>query len=78
VRETDFADLDFDDESFDLVWARHALEHSVVPAFLLSEFHRLTKPGGVLYVEVPAPDTACVHETNPNHHSVLASGCGWR
>jgi SAM-dependent methyltransferase len=71
VREADFADLDFDDASFDLVWARHALEHSVVPAFLLSEFHRLLKPGGVLYVEVPAPDTACAHETNPNHHSVL-------
>jgi hypothetical protein len=24
-----------------------------------------------LYVEVPAPDTACLHQTNGNHYSVL-------
>src|SRR5207244_85927 len=29
VLEMDFAFLDFPDESFDLVWCRHALEHSV-------------------------------------------------
>ncbi len=63
--------LDFADGSFDLVWCRHALEHSVAPYFTLAGFHRVLAPGGVLYVEVPAPDTACKHETNPNHYSVL-------
>ncbi len=63
--------LDFDDASFDLVWCRHALEHSVAPYFTLAGFHRVLAPGGALYVEVPAPDTACKHETNPNHYSVL-------
>jgi SAM-dependent methyltransferase len=71
VRDMDFAFLDFDDGSFDLVWCRHAIEHSVFPYFTLSELHRILKPGGVLYLEVPAPDTACRHQTNPNHYSVL-------
>lgn len=69
--EMDFAFLDFPDQSFDMVWCRHALEHSVFPYFTLAEMHRVLKPGGVLYVEVPAPDTACRHQTNPNHYSVL-------
>ena len=71
VVEMDLSFLDFEDERFDLVWCRHALEHSVFPFFTLSEMHRVLKPGGVLYVEVPAPDTACAHQTNPNHYSVL-------
>lgn len=63
--------LDFDEEAFDLVWCRHALEHSVLPYFTVSGFVRILKPGGILYVEVPAPDTPCRHQTNPNHYSVL-------
>lgn len=59
---------------FDLVWARHVLEHSVIPFYTLHEFHRVLKPGGILYVEVPAPDTSCDHCANVNHYSVL----GWR
>lgn len=71
VEEMDQSFLDFDDQSFDLVWCRHCLEHSVFPYLTLSEFHRVLKPGGWLYVEVPAPDTACQHQTNRNHYSVL-------
>ena len=67
----DFAFLEFPDESFDLVWCRHAIEHSLFPFFTLAELHRVLKPGGVLYLEVPAPDTSCRHQTNPNHYSVL-------
>jgi SAM-dependent methyltransferase len=71
VTDMDFAELDFADETFDLVWCRHALEHSPFPYFLLAEMRRILRPGGVLYAEVPAPDTACRHEANPNHYSVL-------
>lgn len=71
VVEADFTFLDFADRSFDLVWCRHALEHSVMPFFLIDEMHRVLKPGGVLYLEVPAPDTGCNHQRNPNHYSVL-------
>jgi 2-polyprenyl-3-methyl-5-hydroxy-6-metoxy-1,4-benzoquinol methylase len=58
-------------EQADCVWARHVLEHSPIPFFVLTEFARMLKPGGILYVEVPSPDTACRHETNANHFSVL-------
>lgn len=63
--------LDYPDQSFDLVWARHVLEHSPFPLFTLEGFRRVLKPGGLLYVEVPAPDTASHHEKNPNHYSVF-------
>jgi SAM-dependent methyltransferase len=69
--------LDFPDGSFDLVWARHCVEHSVMPFFTLRGFRRILKPGGYLYLEVPAPDTTFHHETNPNHYSVL-SRSGWQ
>jgi SAM-dependent methyltransferase len=59
---------------FALVWARHVLEHSVIPFFTLTEFARVLAPGGVLYAEMPAPGTAARHEfNNPNHYSVLTS-----
>ncbi len=77
VREMDMARLEFGDEKFDFIWCRHALEHSIYPFFTLAEFHRLLKDDGRLYVEVPAPDTVCHHETNPNHYSVLGLSM-WR
>ncbi|WP_237152752.1 class I SAM-dependent methyltransferase [Oryzibacter oryziterrae] len=69
--EMDLSFLEFDDASFDVVWCRHVLEHSVFPLFSLRETARVLKPGGILYMEVPAPDTAARHQTNPNHYSVL-------
>lgn len=57
--------------NFDCVWARHVLEHSPIPFFTLKEFHRVLKPGGILYVEMPAPDTNSFHERNGNHYSVF-------
>ncbi len=77
VRNMDQSFLDFPSESFDLVWARHCIEHSFMPLFTLSGFKRVLKPGGHLYVEVPAPGTCCKHEENLNHYSVL-SKTAWR
>lgn len=71
VTELDQNDIDWDDSDFDLVWARHVLEHSIAPYWTLHEFKRVLRSGGLLYVEVPAPDTACCHERNQNHYSVL-------
>ncbi len=68
----DMHDLPFFwEENFDLVWARHILEHSPFPMRALCEAHQVLKPGGLLYIEVPAPDTACFHQENGNHFSVL-------
>lgn len=63
--------LAFRDGAFNFVWARHVIEHSIFPYFTLTEFARVTAPGGYLYLEVPAPETSCHHERNPNHYSVL-------
>lgn len=71
VRKMDQSFLDFQDMSFDFVWARHVIEHSIFPYFTLTEFARVLRPDSLLYLEVPAPGTACLHETNPNHYSVL-------
>ncbi|MBA2706960.1 MAG: methyltransferase domain-containing protein [Gemmatimonadaceae bacterium] len=71
VRLMDQSFLDFEPESFDMLWVRHCLEHSIFPYFTLEGFARVLKKGGWLYVEVPAPDTSCKHQTNPNHYSVL-------
>lgn len=62
---------EFPEAWFDCVWARHVLEHSVIPFFVLHEFARVIKQGGILYVEVPMPDTPCNHVANLNHYSVL-------
>jgi ubiquinone/menaquinone biosynthesis C-methylase UbiE len=69
--------MTFPDESFDVLWCRHVLERSVAPLFTLTEYRRLTKAGGLVYVEVPAPDTSAHHERRPNHYSVLSAG-GWQ
>jgi len=74
VERCDFSDLPWcADGSVDLVWCRHALEHSPYPLFSLYEFNRVCRAGGLVYVEVPAPDGARQHERNPNHHSVLGA-----
>jgi ubiquinone/menaquinone biosynthesis C-methylase UbiE len=70
VRMMDLNLLDFEDESFDLVWCRHALEHSVMPFIALLEYRRVLKNGGYLYVEVPQDEA--VHVDNPNHYSMLS------
>jgi SAM-dependent methyltransferase len=72
VLQMDQSFLEFPDESFDLIWARHVIEHSIFPYFTLSGFARVLKPGGVLYLEVPVAETACRHELNLNHYSILS------
>jgi len=73
VLEMDLNLMEFPAESFDGVWCRHALEHSIAPYFVIRRLWQFLKAGGLCYVEVPAPDTACHHEANENHYSVLTS-----
>lgn len=58
-------------KSYDLIWARHVLEHSPIPLKVLVDFKQILKPGGYLYLEMPAPDTQSMHAMNPNHYSVF-------
>ncbi len=69
VFEMDQSFLEFEAESFDIIWSRHAIEHSLFPLFTLDGFYSALKNEGVLYVEVPSPSTSARHEANPNHYS---------
>lgn len=46
-------DLPFVDESLDYVASSHVLEHTANPVKALNEWHRVLKPGGVVYMVVP-------------------------
>jgi SAM-dependent methyltransferase len=61
----------FGDESHDLIFLRHALEHSPYPIISLMEYNRILKTGGKIYIEVPQPNSDRKHEFNPNHYSIL-------
>lgn len=52
-------ELPFRDGSFDIVTAKHTLEHVRTPKLGLSELARVLKPGGVAFVVVP--DSAYWH-----------------
>ncbi len=71
VHAMDQSFMDFEDKSFNLVWARHVLEHSVMPLYTLHEFHRLLSDEGLLYLEVPDTDTDAAHAWNLNHYSIF-------
>jgi len=71
VRKSDMNFLDDRDESVDLLFCRHSLEHSPFPYITLLEYNRVLKNNGKLYVEVPEPDCEVVHEENKNHYSIM-------
>jgi len=61
------------DETVDLIFLRHALEHSPYPIFSLVEYNRVLKQGGKIYIEVPAPNCDRKHEYNLNHYSIFGN-----
>lgn len=71
VQRADMNFLDDLDESLDMLFCRHSLEHSPFPFLSLLEYNRVLKPRGVLYIEVPRPDSEQPQESNPNHYSIM-------
>ena len=67
VHEMDMHFLDFPDESFDMVYARHILEHSTMPLLALMEWHRVSKDR--LVVVIPSPKEEVID--GRNHYSML-------
>ena len=53
VLEEDFHFLPDGDEAFDLIFARHALEHSPMPILALMEWHRVAKKYLILVLPKP-------------------------
>jgi SAM-dependent methyltransferase len=71
VAQGDMNFLSDRDESVDLLFSRHSLEHSPFPYITLLEYNRVLKNAAYLYIEVPAPNCEGRHEENKNHYSVL-------
>jgi hypothetical protein len=67
ILNRDFTFTDFADKEFDLVWARHSLEHSAMPLITLMEWERISSR--YLIVVVPRPTTDLSY-VGRNHYSV--------
>ena len=55
VIEADMSFLPYPEPCFDLIFARHVLEHSPFPVITLMEWRRVTKENGWLCLVAPAP-----------------------
>ena len=71
VIKSDISFIKDDDNKYDFIYCRHALEHSPFRMMALIEYNRLLKKGGQLYVEMPAPNNARFYENWDNHYSVV-------
>lgn len=67
VKKMDFHFLDYPDSSFDLLFARHSLEHSPMPLLALMEWHRVSTQW--LGIVLPAPEWWTYKGVN--HYSVM-------
>lgn len=53
VRQSPAEQLPFEDNSFDLVHSNHVFEHLADPLLAAKEAYRVTKRGGIVFIEVP-------------------------
>ena len=82
VREGDFHFIDSGGDVYDLIFARHALEHSPMPILALMEWHRVAKK----YLILILPKPKFWEFIGRNHYSVVTSSqarflldrSGWR
>lgn len=71
--QMDMSFMDFEDNSFEFLFVRHALEHSPYPLLTLKEFYRLISHGGGAYIEMPSPKNTRILEEYDNHYSIMGS-----
>lgn len=69
VHKMDMSFLDFDNQSFDLVYSRHSLEHSPFPLLTLMEWYRVAKNWLMLVLPTPKFWTW----TGRNHYAVMSA-----
>jgi SAM-dependent methyltransferase len=73
VHDLDRFPYPFADGSFDRVYASHLLEHLGDVVGAMGEIHRIAKPGGYVYIEVP--HFSCVGGfTDPTHRRHFGLG----
>jgi len=67
IKKMDFSFLDYPDNSVDLIFSRHSLEHSPLPILSLMEWNRVSS--GFLGIVLPAPEWYTYKGLN--HYSVM-------
>lgn len=67
VYSEDMSFLPFEDDEFDMIFARHSLEHSPAPLLTLMEWHRVSKQWLLLVV----PNLQQFGPSGRNHYYVL-------
>lgn len=77
VVDGDFTALDFDDESFDLVWSQDAFLHSGDRARVCAEAVRVLKPGGrLVFTDPMQADDAPVDRLQPIYDRIHLDSLG--
>jgi ubiquinone/menaquinone biosynthesis C-methylase UbiE len=71
VIEEDMSFQSATDSTYDVLFARHSLEHSPYPLLTLLEFYRILKTGGIVYIEMPSPQCARDLESYDNHYAIM-------
>jgi 2-polyprenyl-3-methyl-5-hydroxy-6-metoxy-1,4-benzoquinol methylase len=66
VRQGDFEELQFMDESFDIVCMFDVFEHFREPGKALEKIHRMLKPGGIVVIDVPTTKNALPFKLSVN------------
>lgn len=61
----------FHDESVDFIFLRHTLNQSPYPVISLTEYNRILRQFGKMYIEVPAPECERRHEFVNSNYSIL-------
>lgn len=73
IDKMDMSFLDYSSGKFDLIFARHVLEHSPMPLLTLKEWHRVSKKWAIIIL--PSPDYWGVG--GRNHYYVLDKKTWW-
>lgn len=67
VKKMDFHFLEYEDNSFDMIFARHSLEHSPMPLLALMEWERVSR----FWLGIILPSPEWYGFKGKNHYSVM-------
>lgn len=69
-----FEDIIFPENSFDVIFLFHVIEHLLDPSEVLSKFYKILKTGGVVVIETPTYDTISFKILKHRERSLWCSG----
>lgn len=67
IMDIDLFDVKFEDGKFDVVYMRDVIEHIASPLEFLKEINRITKPGGLIFLETHNIDSWINRSARENH-----------